>query len=215
MSLGPDGILRTPKEQQAANSRKKRWVILAVLALVVIAVLTDLPRGVTLADRQANLQLVRTTIVTDMQVCNASLSDSLTALSGILSGRSNQVATAKQIMVRAESTCTVIDNPDLYDLATLAPPTALENLSVNISKATNNYVEWAYPNAAAVIVDAQDLLKNPKDARAIADLRVRVRNMQSEEQAANLVLSTAAEDLKMTIQPLNFDGINQLPASLR
>ncbi len=213
MSLGPDGVFRSPREKLAFDRKKSRWVALAAIVLVVLVVLVDLPSHVTLADRQGDLRTFQKSIATDLAGCNAGLSDSLSAYSGIASGSSSQVSIANQIMTNDEPVCTIAGNSDIYDLATMAPPNTLAHFGLEF--ATNDAAAWADPNAAQMIKDAQALLANRSDLGAIVDIRSRFQTMQKLLAETNSTLHTAAVQLNMNLAPITLDGLYKLPASLQ
>ncbi len=213
MSLGPDGIVRSPREKLAFDRRKGRWVAIAVVVMVGLIVLVDLPSHVTLADRQGDLRTFQKSVATYLAGCNAGLSDSLAAYSGIANGSSSEVSVANEIMTNDEPVCTIAGNSDIYDLATMAPPNTLAHFGLEF--ATNDAATWADPNAAQMIKDAQALLSNRNDLAAITDIRNRFQTMQKLLAETNSTLQSAAAQLKMNLAPIRLDGIYQLPTSLR
>ncbi len=192
--------------------RRKLPAILVGAAALAIIVISDYPRTASVNDRAAQFAALQTEVWTDVQSCNAALSDSLTAVTEILNGSSKDLVTAYSIVTQDEPNCSPVGNSDLLDLASINAPNLLRNY--NVQTTVNDLYTWAFPQAAYIILDFRTLLKNFHDTAVANDIVRRQKIMDVYEKQAQSELNTDAKDFGIAPKNLGLITLSNYPTTI-
>jgi hypothetical protein len=203
----------TLPERTPDSKRKRLYLVIGVVALALLVEgFLVFPSKVTLSDRQGDFKALVTTMKQDVGGCQAALVDGYDALSRIHSGDVKDLKIAKTILQQDEAYCTIAVNSDLYNLATLAPPSSLNRY--NLTPVVKNTYAWAFPNAAAILADAQILLTQPYNRSAVTDIESRVKTMNALDREINQELAQVASQLHMAPPRLDLNVLKGMPSFL-
>ena len=150
--------------------RTPRWLLLAVAALVVAAVLVGLAHRPSPAQRAADLRAFLADMRTDIQSCAGGVRDSLTAMRAIEAGTSHDVGTAIGIATYGSQNCSPANNMQLDDLVGYQVHESLS--SFRLDRVVYGLVDWATPDALRVQADVAAVLRGPGAARAAATAKL-------------------------------------------
>ncbi|CAG4931224.1 hypothetical protein AXFE_23580 [Acidithrix ferrooxidans] len=192
---------------------RRTWAIatIAILAIAIVVV-SDYPRSATKADRSSQYQILQTTMWGQIQSCNASLADSIIAVTAIINKTSNQLSTAKAIVSNAEPNCSPIGNSDLLDLASTSIPNILQNYHINVI--VNSLGSWAFPDAAQILIDFKGILVNPKNTALLADIVSHQKAMDRLAAKAQATMNLDAKELGVAPKTLGLTTIKNYPSAL-
>lgn len=194
--------------------RRSKVAIPVLILVIVVVVLSDLGRPANNSDRQGEFTTFANTVKTDMLSCNASVSDSMTVLNDIQTGKSKDLVTAKRIVNQDEPNCSVAVNSDLLDMSTMTIPSTLN--AYNLSRVLKDMDTWAYPNAVRLIADVQTSLKSGLTPALTQDMKAKIKAMGVAQAEAQAILNSTAKSLSMKSAPqLKLDGLSSLPSFIR
>lgn len=200
------------KDSESPWYRRNKVIIPVIAIVLAIVVLSDLGRPTNSADRKGDFTAFASTVRSDMLSCNASVSDSMTVLGEIESGKSKDLVTAKRIVAQAQPNCSVAVNSDLLDMSTQSIPTTLS--PYNLQRVLRDMDTWAYPNAVQLIADTQTVLTSGLNPTVVADMRSKVAAMVKAQTEAQAILDSTAKSLGMAAPQLKLDGLNLLPKQI-
>jgi len=193
---------------------RRYWWILALLVAAVIAeVLIYYPTKTTLSEKQADFKAIVVEMQTDVGGCAVGLPNAYTVMSRIHDGDTSNLRIAKTIVTEDESDCTIAVNSDLYNMATLTPPTDLERY--NLSPIVQEAYAWAYPGATAVLYDLDQLLSHPDNVSDLKDMKSHLTDMRVTIDRTNQQLVRISQELDMPPQTLKLSGYQGMPNFLR
>lgn len=189
--------------------RRNKVLIPMAILVVVVVVLSDLGRPANASDKRGDFTVFANTVKSDMLSCNASVSDSMTALGEIESGKSTDLVTAKRIVSQAQPNCSVAVNSDLLDMSTQTIPSTLA--PYQLERVLRDMDTWAYPNAVQLIADTQVILSSGTSPAVVQDMKNRIAAMVKSQSKAQNILNSTAKSLSMTAPQLHLDGLGSLP----
>lgn len=186
----------------------RRPVLIAIAALVVVAVATDVVRPSTAAGRAADLNTFIAAEQNGVSSCAGGLQDSLTALNALLTGTSHDYTTGASISTAGAQACSPTSNGDLFDMATSVPPRTLDGYG--LADGNIRLYSWAYPLAARVSGDITTMISHratPESPQGktlthdLAALRAQGLLVQGMFDSAAGRLGTAAIPFTPTLTP--------------
>ena len=186
--------------------------LLVGAAALAVIVISDYPRTANVKDRAAQFAALQTEVWTDVQSCNANLSDSLTAVTDILNGSSKDLVTAYSIVTQDEPNCSPVGNSDLLDLASINTPNLLRNY--NVRTTISDLYTWAFPQAAYIILDFRGLLKSPHDVALANDIVRRQKIMDKLYLQAQNELNANSKIFKVTPKNLGLVTLSNYPTTI-
>lgn len=189
--------------------RRPKVIVPLIILVIVVIVLSDLSRPANASDRRSNFTTFANTVKTDMLSCNASVSDSMTVLYDIKTGKSKDMVTAKSIVSQDQPNCSVAVNSDLLDMSTQTIPTTLSKYK--LQRVLTDMDTWAYPNAVQLIADVQLFLKSGLTPSIVSDMNKRINAMVKAQNEAQSIFNSVAKDLSMPAPKLKLDGLNSVP----
>lgn len=194
-------------------TRRGRWALAGVAAVVAVSAAVDLGHRAGGADRAGDMRALVRTIDTDVAACNSSLRDSYDAYAAVAAGQTAEHGAAASIIAGDEPNCTPAANSDLFDLATTEAPATLR--SYGLQPAITDVSTWAFPGAAAAISDLGTLLAHPTGPTAAAarrDLHARLAAMDGLAASAQAALAGAGRHLGLQVGPLDLGATSRLRA---
>lgn len=189
--------------------KRTKIVLPAILLAIAVIVVSDLGRPANAATRKGDFTTFVNTVQTDMLSCNASVSDSMTVLNDIETGKSKDLVTAKRIVSQAQPNCSVAVNSDLLNMSTQTVPSTLTQF--NLGRVLRDMDTWAYPNAVQLIADVQTALKSGLTPSLRQDMKAKAEAMGAAQNSAQKVIDSTAKSLSMPAPQLKLDGLNSLP----
>lgn len=147
-----------------------RWLLLAGLVALALAVLVGLTVRPTRGQRAADMNGFLHDMTNDVQSCAGGVRESLTVLRGIESGTSHDVPTAIYVATRGAANCSPANNMLLDDLLTYQVHESLARF--RLDRAVTGLLTWAAPDAQRVQQDVAVILRARGAARADATARL-------------------------------------------
>lgn len=191
---------------------RRPWflVTLAVLVVVAVSVLTDLPTPMSVAQDASAQNAGMSEINSDLRPCVYAINEAFSFYHQDIHGQLT-AANKKQVshlLVDDQAACSFTSN-EVYDL-TNNLQLDLTAAGKDINAATPLIDTWITFDANNAIVDIRHLYTNHQNAAALADLAVRLQHLALEQRgaqgdvaAANSLLGGRLHALKMpTLPPL-------------
>ena len=187
--------------------RSPRLVFAAIAALLVIGAGVGLVHRPSTGERAADLRGFLTDMTTDIQSCAGGVGESLTALQGIESGSSHQVADAIGVATDGATNCTLAYSMQIDDLSSYQVTESLA--SFHLASVVEGLVNWADPDAANVQTDVARVLaaRTPQaKSKANASLQAALRTMNAQRAAVDAVLQHVITSLSLHASPPKLPG---------
>ena len=150
--------------------RTPRWLLLAGLVVLVVAVLVGLAVHPSRSQRATDLNGFLTDMKTDIQSCAGGVGESLQALHEIEAGTSHDVGTAIGIATYGSANCSPANSMPLDDLVGYQVQESLS--SFHLDRVVVGLVIWATPDALRVQADVADILRDSGAARTTATAKL-------------------------------------------
>ena len=181
--------------------RRRRWQLAAVSLVVVAAILTDRYDHYTPPQRAATFRSYYNQLVTDLSTCNDGVTLAGQDLRLIQSGGATVSPASVVALARsAEANCTPT-SADIYTLESAQVPGALSGYT-QLTLATYQLGQWAYPNAAEALLAVETLATSPADATATAKLDAARAAMTAIAGQAASTFNSVSSQLHTSIPPL-------------
>jgi hypothetical protein len=187
--------------------RSPRLLFVAIAVLVVIGAGVGLVHRPSTGERAADLRGFLTDMTTDIQSCAGGVGESLTALQGIESGSSHQVADAIGVATDGATNCTLAYSMQLDDLSSYQVTESLA--SFHLASVVEGLVNWADPDAVNVQTDVARVLaaRTPQaKSKANASLQAALKTMNAQRAAVDAVLQHAITSLSLHASPPKLPG---------
>jgi hypothetical protein len=179
-----------------ATRRTPRWVLLAVAAVLVGAVLVALVHKPSPTERAADLRGFLGDMEYDIGSCAAGVGQSLAALREIESGASHDVKTAIYIATTGASNCSPANNELLDDLDGYQVTESLA--SFRLDRVVSGLVAWAAPDALDAQTDVARVLQAPNAQAKASDtaaLQQALRKLNAQRSAVDAIMESANKSL--------------------
>jgi hypothetical protein len=179
-----------------ATRRTPRWVLLAVAAVLVGAVLVALVHKPSPTERAADLRGFLGDMEYDIGSCAAGVGQSLAALREIESGASHDVKTAIYIATTGASNCSPANNELLDDLDGYQVTESLA--SFRLDRVVSGLVAWAAPDALDAQTDVARVLQAPTAQAKASDtaaLQQALRKLNAQRSAVDAIMESANKSL--------------------
>lgn len=203
----------SPVEVPAGTSRVGAWVRAhprwsvagAVTLALVLTAAADWPHRATPDQLRGDLGDYVTQVRADVLSCGVEVEESLSAYNQIMAGVSSDRPTALGIADRAALDCTPAGNAKILDVSATQPPRSLAAYRLELGAA--QLYGWATTDAVDVMQDLHALLVSPGDPVRLADVRVRLGDMQQRAASAQAIFDSAAAGLGAPPQALSLDAV--------
>jgi hypothetical protein len=189
-------VLRTPK-----------WMLAGAAVLVAGLVLAAIPHHPSTSERVADLRGVVGELNADIESCAGGVTESLSALSQIRSGTSNDISGAVSIATTGAANCSPANSMPMDDLVQYQVPSSLS--SFHLQDAVNDLVTWAFPLAQRVQLDVATAVTAATPAAtagASAQLRRDQRALDAERASIDAMFDAASRALAANIAPPKLPG---------
>ena len=190
-----------------ATRRSPRLLFAAVAVLAVAAVLVALVHRPSQAERASDLQGFLHDMTADIESCAGGVGESLTALQGIESGSSHQVADAIGVATYGASNCSRANSTQIDDLTAYQVTESLA--SFHLATVVDGLATWADPDAMNVQTDVAKVLaaRTPlaKD-QATAALHQALQRLDAQRAAVDSVLERAIRSVSAHAAPPRLPG---------
>jgi hypothetical protein len=176
--------------------RSPRWLIAALAALAVIGAAVGLAHRPTAGQRATDLRGFLHTLTADVGSCAAGVRESLGVLHAIDTGASRDVGTAISEASYGAANCSPANNELLGDLTGAQVPESLA--SYHLQTAITALIDWAAPDAQAVMTDVATVLAarvRPGRAADLAALRRDLRRLDAQRAVVYSALGPAIRTL--------------------
>ena len=197
-----------PIRRTAWATRRTPWLIFAAAAvLLVIAAGVALVHRPSQAERASDLRAFLHDMTIGIESCAGGGGESLTALQGIESGSSHQVADAIGVATYGASNCSLANSQPLDDMTSYQVTESLA--SFHLAPVVEGLVTWADPDAINVQTDvARVLAAHTPLARnkATAALHQALRTLDAQRAAVDSVLEHAIRSLSAHAAPPMLPG---------
>jgi len=190
--------------------RTPRWLLLAVAALVLAAVLVGLAHRPSPPQRAADLRAFLADMRTDIQSCAGGVRESMAALRGLgplPSPKTSEVRDTISIAAYGASNCSPANSMPLDDLDQYQVTESLA--SFHLSRVVTGLVNWAAPDAIDVQTDVAAVLR-ARDAQARSNamtaLRRAVSRLDAQRAAVDSIIENASRSLSANAAPPALPG---------
>ncbi|MGH9064911.1 MAG: hypothetical protein ACRDZQ_08700 [Acidimicrobiales bacterium] len=186
--------------------RRRRYQLLIAVVIVGLAVLSDRYDTYSSPQRAAKLTTLYDQVRGDLYICNGGLGAVLGAWHRLGPAPSPaEAARVAKLAKQAEANCTPTTS-DVYDLVSIQVPGALSSYP-KLTLAVYSLGTWAYPHAATVLLDVEQLAMHPGDKATAASLASNGRAMAADESSAAAIFGQVASDLGTHLAPLGLTAV--------
>ena len=189
----------------ARRSPRLLWAAGAVVLAVAVAV--ALVHRPSQTERASDLRGFLHDMSTAIESCAGGVSESLTAMQGIESGASHDVADGVKVARDGATNCTVAYSMQIDDLTSYQVTESLA--SFHLAAVVRGLVTWADPDAVRVQTDIADVIKaRTPQARdqATASLHSALRVLDAQRTAVDTVMEQAIRSLSVHAAPPRLPG---------
>ena len=172
--------------------RSPRLLWLAGAVVLVIAVAVALVHRPSQAERASDLRGFLQDMNTSIESCAGGVSESLTAMQGIESGASDEVADGAKVATDGATNCTLAYSMQIDDLTSYQVSQSLT--SFNLNSVVQGLVTWADPDAVNVQTDIANVIRAstpPERAQAQATLRSALQVLDAQRAAVDAIMERA------------------------
>jgi hypothetical protein len=192
-----------------ATRRTPRWVLLALVLIVVGVVLVALVHKPSQAERASDLRGFLSDMNTDIESCAGGVGESLTALHklGPASTNASEVQDTIDIANYGAANCEPANNEQIDDLENYQVTESLA--SFNLPSVVTGLVNWAAPDAVDVQTDVASLLTAPNPqakTKDMAALQQAVRKLNDQRAAVDATMQSAIRSLSAHASPPRLPG---------
>ncbi len=176
--------------------RSPQLFFVAAAVLLAIATAVALVQRPSTAQRASDLRGFLHDMTTAIESCAGGVGESLTALHGIESGSSHQVADAISVARYGASNCSPANSMQIDDLASYQVTESLT--SFRLASVVEGLVNWADPDAVNVQTDVANVLaaRTPlAKKQASATLNGALRALDQQRESVDAVLEHAIRTL--------------------
>lgn len=188
------------------TQRTPRWLIVAGLAVLAVAVLVGVTVHPSRSQRATDLNGFLTDMKTDIESCAGGVSESLTVLHAIETGASHDLNTAIGVATYGASNCSPANNMQLDDLVQYQVQESLSQFG--LARVVNGLVTWAFPDAQRVQTDVAAALRARGAARTAATGKLRrdLRVLDAQRAYLDKIMTTAIKATDATGHPPGLPG---------
>jgi hypothetical protein len=192
-----------------ATRRTPRWVLLAVVLIVVGVVLVALVHKPSQAERASDLRGFLSDMNTDIESCAGGVGESLTALHklGPASANAAEVQDTINIANYGADNCEPANNEQIDDLENYQVTESLA--SFNLPSVVTGLVNWAAPDAVDVQTDVAALMAAPNPqakTKDTADLQRALRRLNAQRATIDATIQAASRSLSAHASPPKLPG---------
>jgi hypothetical protein len=201
MTVGPTGDIPT-RRSGWPMLRTPRWMLAGGVVLVAGLTLAAIPHRPSTSQRVTDLRGVVQEMNTDIESCAGGVSESLTALHDIQSGKSHDVKTALYIATSGAANCSPANSMPMDDLVQYQPPGSLASFHLDVT--VNDLVTWGFPDAQRVQTDVATLLTatTPGAVKAATEqLQSDQRVLDAERATIDGMINAANKSLSSDVAP--------------
>ena len=187
------------------RSPRLLWVAGAVVLAVALAV--ALVHRPSPSERASDLRGFLSDMNTAIESCAGGVSESLTAMQGIESGASDNVADGAKVATDGSTNCTLAYSMQLDDLTSYQVTESLAGY--HLASVVQGLVTWADPDAVRVQTDIADVIRAPTPPvreQATAQLRSALRVLDAQRTAVDTVMEHAVRSLSAHAAPPKLPG---------
>ena len=187
--------------------RSPRLLWLAGAVILAIAVAVALVHRPSQAERASDLRGFLQDMNTSIESCAGGVSESLTAMQGIESGASDDVADGAKVATDGATNCTLAYSMQIDDLTSYQVAQSLT--SFHLDSAVQGLVTWADPDAVHVQTDIANVIRAstpPERAQAQARLRSALRVLDAQRATVDAVMEKAITSLSANAAPPRLPG---------
>jgi hypothetical protein len=187
--------------------RSPRLLWLAGAVVLAIAVAVALVHRPSQAERASDLQGFLQDMNNSVESCAGGVSESLTAMQGIESGASDDVADGAKVATDGATNCTLAYSMQIDDLTSYQVTQSLT--SFHLDSVVRGLVTWADPDAVNVQTDIANVIRAstpPERAQAQATLRSALRVLDAQRGAVDAVMEKAITSLSANAAPPRLPG---------
>jgi hypothetical protein len=166
------------------------WIAGAVILAIAVAV--ALVHRPSPAERASDLRGFLQDMNNSIESCAGGVSESLTAMQGIESGASDDVADGAGVATDGATNCSLAYSMQIDDLTSYQVEQSLT--SFHLDSVVRGLVTWADPDAVHVQTDIANVIRAstpPERAQAQATLRSALRVLDAQRAAVDAVMERA------------------------
>jgi hypothetical protein len=189
-SWSPSDAPARPTGWPTRRSPRLFWLAGAVILAIAVAV--ALVHRPSQAERASDLRGFLQDMNTSIESCAGGVSESLTAMQGIESGASDEVADGAKVATDGATNCTLAYSMQIDDLTSYQVAQSLT--SFHLDSVVQGLVTWADPDAVNVQTDIANVIRAstpPERAQAQATLRSALQVLDAQRAAVDAIMERA------------------------
>jgi hypothetical protein len=199
-----------PAEKKRTPWYRRRALLVggAVVVILAITVLTDLPVNTSRSEDIASERSVMQELNSDIAPCALAVHQAL----GIWGLQATHALTASErastpgLLSDDQSACS-FTNESIYDLTNIEVPGSPAGKDMGDLVATATL--WTTSDALRAIEDVQTLMTDPSDAKALGSLSVEERRLAADRRSANAEEGAADRTLETRLPPPDMPALSQ------
>jgi hypothetical protein len=190
--------------------RTPRWLLLAAVPLIVVAIAVSLVHKPSQAERASDLRGYLQSLTTDVQSCAGGVRESLTALRLVQAEDYRSQADVSQGISIAQygaTNCSPAQNEQIDDLESYQAPESLDGFG--LVTAVTGLVDWVAPDAVDVQTDVANVLSAATPAartQAQDALNSALARLDAQRAAVNGPIERAIKALGLHTAALPLPG---------
>jgi hypothetical protein len=190
--------------------RTPRWLLLAAIPVLAVAIAVSLAHSPTRAERASDLRGYLQALNTDVESCAGGVRESLTALRLVEAENwrsASDVSDGISVAEQGAANCGPAANEQIDDLENYQAPESLDGFG--LVAVVTSLVDWVAPDAQNVETGVAKVLAAPSPparARAQAELTVAIERLNGKRAAVNGPIRKAIAALGAQATPLNLPG---------
>lgn len=191
---------------------KRPWMLVtfAIVVVVGVSVVTDLPQRLTPAQDAADQNAVLRTINGDIDKCTFAVKEAFSFYTMTVNGQMTpaHLAQASKLLIEDQTACSYAGS---Y-LTDLANNTQVRNTTAGrkIDQLKIVIQQWIQSDANGAIYDIQYLVKHPSDAAKLRDLARRETYLSEDRVKALNLVDAASATLGINLVPLRLPELGRL-----
>ena len=190
--------------------RTPRWLLLAVIPLLAVAIAVGLAHSPSRSERASDLRGYLSELTTDVESCAGGVGESLTALRLVEAEHwdsTSDISDGISVAQQGAANCGPAENEQIDDLENYQVPESLDGYG--LVTAVTSLIDWVAPNAVAVQTDVASVLSAPTaSARAAAEAQLSqaITRLNAKRAAVNGPISKAIAATGLHAAPLKLPG---------
>ncbi len=211
----PSSMPTTSLSAMRAPWYRRPWflVAVAIVAIVGLSVVMDLPQKLTVAEDAANQDAILKEVNNDILPCTYATQEAFSFYTKDVRGQltTSDLSQVPKLLIGDQTACSFASG-NVYDLTNNVTTTRTP-AGKDINAMMPIVVSWTTDNALAAIEDIQRLFTTPGVSRTLRDLGNQQNQLQLKRKSALALLASAERTLGRKLIALKLPTLARLPGT--